>query len=243
MRFCNFYKHFIYHFFNFAKLLSKFIKKDQSFEWTFKCQDSFESLKDVLFKTPVLAHFDPNKKIILETDVSQYITDDVLSQCNDNGSLHSVAFYSKNILPIECNYHIYNKKLLIIIKCLKNWRPELEMICDPFEVLTDNQALKHFKTVKKLLNNIIILIWFQTSTFISNITLKEQMLKLTHLLKCQTAFLAMKMKKFKDIIKCFYNQNSFKSLSWKGGKVHNRALSASTISMNKSKKQIKLTES
>ena len=54
------------------------------------------------------------------------------------------------MLPVECNYHIYDKKLLTIIKCLENWRFELEMICNPFEVLTDNQALKHFKTVQKL---------------------------------------------------------------------------------------------
>ena len=100
----------------------------------------------MLFKTSVLAHFDFDKKIILETDTSQYITDDVLSQYSNNDSLHSVVFYSKNMLLIKCNYHIYDKELLIIIKCLKNWRSELEMIYDFFEVLTDNQTLKYFKT-------------------------------------------------------------------------------------------------
>ena len=146
MRFCNFYKHFIYHFFNFAKSLSKLIKKDQPFKWTSECQDSFKSFKNALFKTSVLAHFDLNRKTILETDASQYIMNDVLSQYSDDGSLHLIIFYSKNMLPTECNYHIYNKKLLIIIKCLKNWRSELEMICNFFKVLTNNQTLKHFKT-------------------------------------------------------------------------------------------------
>ena len=100
----------------------------------------------MLFKTSVLAHFDPDRKTVLETDTFQYITGGVLSQYSDDGSLHSVIFYNKNMLSIECNYHIYNKKLLAIIKCLKNLKSELEMICDFFEVLTDNQALKHFKT-------------------------------------------------------------------------------------------------
>ena len=104
----------------------------------------------MLFKASVLAYFDPDKKTILETDISQYVTDDVLSQYSDDDSLCSVVFYSKNILPAECNYHIYDKKLLVIIKCLKNWRFEFEMICDSFEVLNNNQALKHFKTVQKL---------------------------------------------------------------------------------------------
>ena len=150
LKFCNFYKCFIYHFFNLAKLLNKLTKKDQLFKWTFRCQDSFESLKDALFKAPVLAHFDPDRKTVLETNASQYITGGVLSQYGDNGSLHPVAFYSKNILSAECNYHIYDKELLAIIKCLENWRPELKMTHNPFEVLTDNQALKHFKTVQKL---------------------------------------------------------------------------------------------
>ena len=150
LEFCNFYRCFIYHFFNFAKSLSKLIKKDQPFEWTFKCQDLFESLKNALFKASVLAHFDPDKKTVLKTDTSQYITDDVLFQYDNNDSLCPVAFYSKNILPAECNYHIYDKELLAIIKCLKNWRPELEMIHNSFKVLTDNQTLKHFKTAQKL---------------------------------------------------------------------------------------------
>ena len=64
----------------------------------------------------------------MKTDAFQYIMSDVLSQYNNNGSLCSVTFYSKNILLIKYNYHIYNKKLLVVIKYLKNWRSELEMI-------------------------------------------------------------------------------------------------------------------
>ena len=107
----------------------------------------FESLKNALFKTSVLAHFDSDKKTVLKTDAFQYIMSDVLSQYDDDDNLCPVIFYSKNMLSAECNYHIYNKELLIIIKCLKNWKSELEIICDPFKVLTDNQTLKHFKTV------------------------------------------------------------------------------------------------
>ena len=147
LKFCNFYKCFIYCFFNFTKLFSKLIKKNQFFKWISEYQNFFESFKNVLFKIFVLVHFDSDRKTVLKIDISQYIINDVLFQYNNNNNLYSVAFYSKNILLIKCNYHIYNKELLIIIKCLKNWRFKLEMIYDFFKVLTDNQILKHFKTI------------------------------------------------------------------------------------------------
>ncbi len=52
---------------------------------------------------------------ILEINASDYIKDEILSQYNDKKVLHSVTFYSKSMIFAECNYHIYDKKLLIII--------------------------------------------------------------------------------------------------------------------------------
>ena len=52
----------------------------------------------------------------------------------------------------------------------------------------------------------------------------------------------MKMKEFKNVIKCFYHWNGFKLLPWKGGRVCSRAPLVSVISMNKSKRWTRLTE-
>ena len=71
-------------------------------------------------EAPVLRHFNWNHKLYLETDFSGYINGGVLSQKDDDGVLHSVTFYSKNLLPAECNYEIYNKELLAIIHCFKH---------------------------------------------------------------------------------------------------------------------------
>ena len=68
----------------------------------------------------MLRHYDRSRKIILKINFFDYVNNDVLSQYDDEHVLHSVAFYSKNFLSAECNYEIYNKKLLIIIKCLKH---------------------------------------------------------------------------------------------------------------------------
>jgi hypothetical protein len=51
----------------------------------------------------------------------------VLSQYNDEGVLHPVAFYSKKMTLAECNYKIYDKELLAIVYCLEEWSAELEM--------------------------------------------------------------------------------------------------------------------
>jgi hypothetical protein len=43
----------------------------------------------------------------------------VLSQYNNKGVLHPIAFYSKKIILAKCNYKIYNKELLAIVYYLK----------------------------------------------------------------------------------------------------------------------------
>ena len=41
----NFYRKFISHYSNLARPLNDFTKKDKKFEWTDKCQESFNTLK------------------------------------------------------------------------------------------------------------------------------------------------------------------------------------------------------
>jgi len=68
----------------------------------------------------VLKHFNLIREAILKTDFLNYVNDEVLSQYNDEEILYSVIFYSKNMISAKCNYKIYDKKLLIIIHCLKH---------------------------------------------------------------------------------------------------------------------------
>jgi len=68
----------------------------------------------------VLKHFDSIREVILKTNFLNYVNDEVLSQYDDEDILHSVIFYSKNMILAKCNYEIYDKELLIIICCLKH---------------------------------------------------------------------------------------------------------------------------
>ena len=52
---------------------------------------------------------------MVETDASDYVSTGVLSQYDDQGILHPVAFFSKIYAPAEYNYEIYDKELLAVI--------------------------------------------------------------------------------------------------------------------------------
>jgi hypothetical protein len=98
----------------------------------------------------VLAHFDADLETWLETDASDFVTAAVLSQRDADGVLQPVAFLSHKMSPAECNYEIYNKELLAIVKAFKEWRFELSGTEDPIQVLSDHQALQTFMTSKRL---------------------------------------------------------------------------------------------
>ena len=70
--------------------------------------------------------FDSDKFSTVKSDSSDCITEEVLSQSDSQKVLHSVTYFSICITSAECNYDIYNKKLLVIICIFKEWRSELK---------------------------------------------------------------------------------------------------------------------
>lgn len=73
----------------------------------------------------------------------------VMHQEHD-GVLKPVAFFSKNLLPAECNYEIYDKELLAVITTFEQWELELQTVQEPVRVFTDHKALEYFMRTKKL---------------------------------------------------------------------------------------------
>ena len=73
----------------------------------------FDHMKKRMTEASILRHFDKNRETILETDSVDYVNDDILSQYDDEETLHSMIYYSKNLSLAECNYEIYDKKLLL----------------------------------------------------------------------------------------------------------------------------------
>ena len=147
--FGNFYRRFIRAFSRLAQPLTALTKKGQPFVWTSECQSAFDKMKTAFTTAPVLTHFDFEKDVVIETDASDFVSAGIMSQRDDEGILHPVAYYSKKHSPAECNYDIYDKKLMAVVWAFEEWRCYL--IGKKVTILTDHQNLKHF-TTKWLLN-------------------------------------------------------------------------------------------
>ena len=117
--FCNFYRRFIRDFSKLGKSFTGLTKKDIPFDWTSACQSAFDSLMKMITEAPILAHYKQGLKTIVETNSSDYVSSGVLSQLGEDELLHPVACFSKNLNPAECNYKIYKKELLAIIRCFE----------------------------------------------------------------------------------------------------------------------------
>ena len=53
---------------------------------------------------------------MVESDSFDYVSAGVLSQYDKDGVLRPITYFSKRIIPAKCNYEIYDKKLLVIIR-------------------------------------------------------------------------------------------------------------------------------
>lgn len=148
--FSNFYRRFIRGFSRIVRPLITLTRKSVTFYWSSACQQAFESLKSYFISAPILRHFDPEREVVVECDASDYVSSGILSQYDDQGILHPVAFMSKKHDPAECNYEIYDKELLAIVRCFESWRPELQGTSYPITVITDHANLKYFMTTKQL---------------------------------------------------------------------------------------------
>jgi hypothetical protein len=150
LEFVNFYRRFIKNFFKLAKSLIRLTRKDQSFYWFEDCQITFEQLTKRVIKTFVLSYFSFELETFLKSDSSNYVSVEVLSQKENDDLIKSVTYFSKTMFLVECNYEIYDKELLTIIRCFEQWRAELQSVKTFINVLIDHKSLKYFMITKKL---------------------------------------------------------------------------------------------
>jgi RNase H-like domain found in reverse transcriptase/Reverse transcriptase (RNA-dependent DNA polymerase) len=156
--FTGYYHYFIKDYLRIAWPLLQLAHLTTPWSWSETEQMAFETLRNRMVNKPILQQPDFTKPFILLTDASAYGMGAILSQEGESNSsnptqkprLHPIAYYSATFTETECNYNIYNRELLAIMKAITHWRPYLIWMKEPFTILTDHANLLHWKSPRKL---------------------------------------------------------------------------------------------
>jgi len=101
--------------------LTSLIPTRPGWNWDTKKQEVFEHLKTAVTTALVLVSPQDSEPFHIEADSSNFASGAVLSQqLSKVEKWHPVAFYSKFLSPVERNYEIHNKEMLVIIYVLKS---------------------------------------------------------------------------------------------------------------------------
>ena len=111
--------------------------------------EAFEALKQTCMNSPVLAFTDYTKDFLLETDASKEGLGAVLSQKQEDGWFHLVAYCSRLLTTHEKNYHS-TKLEFLALKCAITEHFKAYLLYQPFLVKTDNNPLTYIMTTPNL---------------------------------------------------------------------------------------------
>ena len=149
------YRHFIKGFVQIAQPLNEHLageRASQKLEQVSLLEEAlkaFEELKQACMQSPVLAFTDYTKDFLLETDASKEGLGVVLSQKQEDGQFHPVAYGSQALTTLEKNYHSTKLEFLAlkwaITEQFKEYLPY-----QPFLVRTDNNLLTYIMSTPNL---------------------------------------------------------------------------------------------
>ena len=122
----GYYRKFVPKFADIARPLTNLTKQDIKFEWTEKCQKTFQLLKEMLLKEPVLKYPDPSKPYTLFTDASKYAWACVLTQEYEHEFdgkikkiLHPITYVSGLFKGSQVNWATLTKEAYAIYMSVK----------------------------------------------------------------------------------------------------------------------------
>ena len=158
----GYYRKFVPRFSDIARPLTNLTKKDIVFKWTDECQKTFELLKELLMKEPILVYPDPARPYNLYTDASKYAWACVLTQewtCKlKDGTMkehwHPITYVSGLFRGSQLNWATLTKEAYAIYMSIKKLAYYLEDA--KFTILSDHLPLKKFiekNTLNTKVNN------------------------------------------------------------------------------------------
>ncbi|KAA3484088.1 DNA/RNA polymerases superfamily protein [Gossypium australe] len=140
----GYYRRFVKGFSTIATPLTRLLQKDVRFEWSDKCQKSFNQLKTLLTEAPVLVQPESGKEFVVYSDASLNGLGCVLML-----EVKVVAHASRQLTPHEKNYPTHDLELAAIVFALKIWRHYL--YGEKCHVFSDHKSLKYLMTQKDLI--------------------------------------------------------------------------------------------
>ena len=145
----GYYRKFIPNYAETAAPLTDLTKKNapNSVNWTQSCQTAFEQLKRLLCSTPVLSSPDFTRRFILQTDASDIAVGAVLSQRDEEGNDHPIAYFSWKLLPREVRYSTVEKECLAIKLAAQSFR--VYLLGREFTIQTDHRSLEWLDRLKE----------------------------------------------------------------------------------------------
>ena len=154
----NYYRRFVEGYAELAAPLTALGSPNARFEWTATAQTSFEALKHALSTAPVLRTFDPARRAVLTTDASGIAVAAILTQPDDAGHQHPIAYESRKLTATERAYPAHTLELLAVVHALRVFKhyllgsnaPRPPGCTSDFDLRTDNQAITWLKTNRHL---------------------------------------------------------------------------------------------
>ncbi len=140
----SYYRKFIKNFTKIVAPLTNLLKKSSgAYDWDKVCGKTFETLKGILVKAPMLKLPNFDKDFEIHSDASDFAIGGILLQ---DGRL--VAFESKKLSETKRKWPTHEKEMWAMIHCLKTWGHYIGS--KDVVVWTDNVTLKYFVTQPKL---------------------------------------------------------------------------------------------
>lgn len=117
--------------------------------WTESCQESFDTLREKLTTSPILAYADFSLPFVLEVDASFQGLGAVLSQ-EQEGRVRPIAFASRSLRPTERNSANYSsmKFEFLALKWAMTEKFREYLLGQKCIVFTDNNPLSHLTSAK-----------------------------------------------------------------------------------------------
>ena len=136
MGLARYYRRFIEGFSKVSHPVTSLQKKGIKFEWTLRCEEIFQQLKNILTSAPALKIADPKNDFLVCTNACGEGLGGVLMQYN-----HVICYGSRNLKEHEKNYAMHGLELAAIVHALKMWRHYL--MGRRFELRTYHCGLKY----------------------------------------------------------------------------------------------------